>query len=52
LAADIIYTYMVKDSPQGVDSIEALVRKLFNTLQTDLKVNLEPHVDTIHDLAS
>ena len=51
-AADIIYTYMVKDAPQGVQSVEKLINNLLPELESELKTSLVSHKATLCQLAS
>lgn len=51
LAADIMYTFMVKDAPQGVSSSSALIKQLCPLLEQDLKVSLYGHEKTMEEIA-
>ena len=47
-----MFTYMVTEQPQGINSIEDLIDKTMSSLTEALKMDLKPHVHTLQSLAS
>ena len=43
---------MVKDAPQGIASIDSMLKKLMPMLVADLKIELDNRIDTLKEIAS